>query len=668
MIMNTINMKEGRLKQVKRVLLCAAFFTLHFSLFTSIALFTSCTRDDDLEAVVEEYDPENAYGTYSESYWRRVHAVQRQEYIGDLYRSYGVGYGYNGTGKYSDYDEVRDRVIDLSQIQKFDREHGSTTIVDDLSPSSYHHVYSGTDAITICQKLTNKASTKVNVVLFQAEVSTTYNKTDLSSNEYAFCTIYDGLTLASRHLEPYDLYYIAREHPEVLSPGFMRYQNLAAKALKDKNNTEAIRILQNMLQTYGTHIIYHAQLGGKLKFSTTMKRSVVDSRNTVDEQASVSFLGAIGTVSGTEKEKWVVNTQEDRETHIEALGGNSALALKLAGLHESNDNKLKSQVLDEWFKSLKFDPKVEKDSNNVELIEIKVAPISDLIIDEGVADLYNTLVGKHIQYETNVMPRVRNKVYAKVPTNELRLADRSVTNQVVVDHEIIGEILNEHVHNIEYTVFYPTLGGKMGREGLGRRCSDDSLFTITWQYVDGAESEAKAYVTPLVRLNYDDNIYYNNGDIDISPDSSVTAYKTNVSVKQAALYMWNDTCVSNMKIGPYYLHQGVMANTSKDKSAMNTIRTLLKDVPVGYEVADTAKLNTIVRFLYNSGEVFGPNRIKDNDVPPFFSYKRFILFNNETNQYGIFNLDARSKTTFTPMPLENIGQALLIRKRDFKHM
>lgn len=640
------------------------FYLFTFLLFTSL---TSCSREDDLVTAVEEYDPEDAYGTYSESYWRRVHAAQRQEYIGDLYRSYGVGYGYNGTGKYSNYDEVRDRIIDLSQIQKFDQQHGSSTIVDDLSPSSYHHVYSGTDAITICQKLTEKSSTKVNVVLFQAEVSSTYSKTDLSSNEYAFCTIYDGLTLASRHLEPYDLYYIAREHPEVLSPGFLRYQTLAAEALKQKNNTEAIRIVQNMFQTYGTHIIYHAQLGGKLKFSTTMKRSVVDSRNTTDEQASVSFLGAIGVTKGTEKENWVVNTQEDRETHIEALGGNSALGLKLAGLHESNDNKLKSQVLDEWFKSLKFDPKEPKDSNNVELIEIKVAPISDLIIDEGVADLYNTLVGKHIQYETNVLPRCRNKIYAKIPTNELRLADRSTTNQVVVDHEVIGEILNEHVHNIEYTVFYPTLGGKMGREGLGRRCSDDSLFTITWQYVEGAEEKAKAFVTPLVRLNYDDNIYYNNGEIDISPDSSVTAYKTNVSVKQAALYMWNDTCVSNMKIGPYYLHQGVMANTSNDKSAMNTIRTLLKDVPVGYEVADTVKLNNIVRFMYNSGEVFGPNRIKQNDVPPFFSYKRFIMFDNEATQYGIFELNAH-KTSVSPMKLENIGQALLIRKRDFKHM
>lgn len=663
---NKIKMKDGRLKRVVKWLSCAALFTLHASFFT---LLTSCSSEDDILTSTEivEYDPEDAYGTYDESHWRRVHAAQRQEYIGDLYRSYGVGYGYNGTGKYSNYDEVRDRVIDLSKIQEFDREHGSSTIVDDLSPSSYHHVYSGTDAITICQKLTEKSSVKVNVVLFQGEVSSTYSKTDLSSNEYAFCTIYDGLTLASRHLEPYDLYYIAREHPEVLSPGFIRYQKLAAEALKNQNNTEAIRIVQNMFQTYGTHIIYHAQLGGKLKFSTTMKRSVTDTRNSVDEQASVSFLGCIGSTKGTEKEKWVVNTQEDRETHLEALGGNSALGLKLAGLHESDNNALKSQVLDEWFKSLKFDPSVPKDSNNVELIEIKVAPIADLIIDEGVADLYNTLVGKHIAYETNVMPRVRNKIYAKIPTNALRLADRSVTNQVVIDHEVIGEIMNEYVHNVEYTVFYPTLAGKVGREGLGRRCSDDSLFTITWQYLEGAESKAKAFVTPLVRLNYDDNIYYNNGDIDISPDSSVTAYKTNINVKQGALYMWNDTCVSNMKIGPYYLHQGVMANTSKDSSAMNTIRTLLKDVPVGYEVADTFKINEILHFMYKSGEVFGPKRIDENDVPPFFSYKRFILFDNNLNQYGIFKLDAH-KTTVSPMKLENIGQALLIRKRNFKHM
>ena len=645
-------------------LLCAALITYHSSLIVSL---TSCTRDDDLETVIEKYDPTNAYGDYSESYWRRVHAAQRQTYIGDLYRSYGVGYGYNGTGKYSDYDEVRDRIIDLSYIQQFDQQHGSATIVDDISPSSYHHVYSGTDAMTICEKLTRQSSVKVDAVLFQSEVKSTFNKTDMTSNEFAFCTIYDGLTLASRHLEPYDLYYIAREHPEALSRGFLRYQQLASAAIKQNNLTEAMRIIQNMFQTYGTHIIYHAKLGGKLKFSTTMNRHVVDSRTTLDEQASASFLYSIGTTEGTETQDWVVNTKTDRETHIEALGGNSALALKLSSLHESSDMKLKGQVVDEWFKSLKFDPNADKDDNNVELIDIKVAPVSDLILDHEVANLYSRMVGKHISYETNVMPRARNLVYAKIPVSNLRVADHSVTNKVVVDHEIIGEILNEYVKDVEYTVFYPTLGGKMAREGLGRRCSDDSLFTITWQYLEGAESQAKAYVTPLVRSTYDDNIYYNNGEIDISPANDSIRYATNVTVSKAALYMWNDTCVANMKIGPYYVHQGVMANTSKDKSAMNTIRTLLKDVPVGYELADTTKTNRIIRFMYNSGQVFGPDRIRRNDVPSFFNYKRFILFDNQKNQYGIFKLEPH-QTTVEGMKLENIGQALLIRQKDFKHM
>ena len=640
------------------------FYILYF--IFSVALLSSCTREDDLMTAVEEYDPTEAYGDYSEAHWRRVHAAQRQAYIGDLYRSYGVGYGYNGTGKYSNYDEVRDRVIDLSYIQQFDAEHGSTTIVDDVSPSSYHHVYSGKDAITICEKLTKNSSVKVDMLLFQAEVSTTYNKTDMSSNEYAFCTIHDGLTVASRHLEPYDLYYIAREHPEALSPGFLRYQELAAKAIKKNNNTEAIRIIQNMLQTYGTHIIYHANLGGKLKFSTTMNRFVTDSRESVDKQAGASFLYCIGQKDGTETQNWTVDTKEDRETHIEVLGGNSAIALEFTAMHESDDMAKKSEKIDEWFKSLRFDPNLPKDSNNVELIDIKVAPIADLIVNEEVADLYNTLVGKHVKYETSVLPRARNQIYAKIPTSSLRLYDRSVTNQVVVDHEIIGEILNEHVHNVEYTVFYPTLGGKVGREGLGRRCSDDSLFTITWRYVEGKEEAAKAYVTPLVRINYDDNIYYNNGEIDISPSDSIKNYTSNVSINRGALYMWNDTCVANMKIGPYYLHQGVMASTSDDISAMNTVRTLLKDVPVGYQVADTMEVNKIIRFMYKSGEVFAKDRIDWPEVPPFFTYKRFIM-TDSSNKYGIFRLQPK-RYSVELMDKETVGQALLVRRRDFKHM
>jgi len=215
-------------------------------------------------------------------------------------------------------------------------------------------------------------------------------------------------------------------------------------------------------------------------------------------------------------------------------------------------------------------------------------------------------------------------------------------------------------------VFYPTLGGKLAREGLGRRCSDDSLFTITWRYLPGKEEEAKAYVTPLVRLNYDDHIYYNDGEIDIAPDAKVKNYVSNVSINRGALYMWNDTCIANMKIGPYYLHQGVMASTSDDISAMNTVRTLLKDVPVGYEVADTTRINKIVNFMYKSGEVYAANRLQWNEVPPFFTYKRFIMLDNSSTKYKVFQLN-NGKTSVDVMD-ETVGQALLIRKKDFKFM
>jgi hypothetical protein len=70
--------------------------------------------------------------------------------------------------------------------------------------------------------------------------------------------------------------------------------------------------------------------------------------------------------------------------------------------------------------------------------------------------------------------------------------------------------------------------------------------------------------------------------------------------------------------------------------------------------------------MYYSGQVFGDDRIQRTDVPPFFSNKRFIMIDSHTNQYGIFKLDAQ-RDDVSGMPLENIGQALLVRKRDFEH-
>ena len=99
---------------------------------------------------------------------------------------------------------------------------------------------------------------------------------------------------------------------------------------------------------------------------------------------------------------------------------------------------------------------------------------------------------------------------------------------------------------------------------------------------------------------------------------------------------------------------------------MNTIRTLLKDVPVGYEVASTGKLNNIIKFMYRSGQVFGPSQIEENAAPLFFKYKRFVIKDDQTNQHGIFILNPKQDHV-TPVSQDLIGQALLWRKSDFEH-
>jgi len=64
--------------------------------------------------------------------------------------------------------------------------------------------------------------------------------------------------------------------------------------------------------------------------------------------------------------------------------------------------------------------------------------------------------------------------------------------------------------------------------------------------------------------------------------------------------------------------------------------------------------------------VYASDRFKWNEVPPFFIFKRFILFDNSANKYKVFQLE-NEKINLSVMN-EDVGQALLVRRKDFMHM
>ncbi len=71
--------------------------------------------------------------------------------------------------------------------------------------------------------------------------------------------------------------------------------------------------------------------------------------------------------------------------------------------------------------------------------------------------------------------------------------------------------------------------------------------------------------------------------------------------------------------------------------------------------------------MYLSGEVFSKSRLTWNEVPPFFSNKRFILFDPKDNKHRIFQLKPE-RTAIDLLKKETVGQALLVRRKDFKYM
>lgn len=620
-----------------------------------VLLVVSCQREE------AELTTEENLTVHDEAYWASRQKAFASDYKKNLLRTYGVGYGYNGVGAYCEYEDVRDRIINLDAILQYDAQHNTETMHDDLAPQSYHKVFTGMDSYQICEQFTANASANVDVLLFQGEVSASFSSTDMSSKEYTFCTIHDGISMASRHLEPYDLIAIARSNPDVLSQGFRHYQELAHKYILENNNTKAMRVIQEMLNTYGTHVIYHAQLGGKIKYDFTFNRDIVDSRHTESQQAEMTVLGMYGEGAGTSESDWYRRTQEDRHTTVRAYGGDSHIALEFINLQYSDDYKAKADLVNRWMESVTFDEN-DPTKNNVELIDVKVLPVTDLILYPDVANLYGLMAGEIIKRETAVLPRVYNSIYMRLPLSAFSHASQNTTMNVWCQNEVVGELLNEYIQGNQYTVFYPTLNGKVQHEGIARQQPSGKLFTVTWDYTPLMDAGSTVTLTPLDGQEMLSYLYYNDGSADVVPVASKHSpitYQSDYELREAQVCMWNNAFSTALKIGPYYLQQGTLASTNDN--VMNSYKTLSKDIPYGYTTVSFDELRDILIYMCDPNVAGYPTSMP---LPSFFAGKAYIFpYRNSPTLFRII-----SRGQFILPTDENIGYVLLKRKPGFKYL
>lgn len=470
-----------------------------------------------------------------------------EAYSGALIRSYGVGYGYNAFGEYASYNSVRDQVISLPALRLYERENKTSCIVDDLAPDMATTILEGNDSQQLLKSLSAHAGLGLDVGFFQAHVKVSYAHSDLKTNAYSFCTIMNNYKALSRHTDPYNLVEIVRNNPKILTEGFQNCVNKISDAIEKDRLDKAIEYTDELFRIYGTHIIYHADLGGKLEFCSTFERAALDSKTTLSVAAEASFLN----MCGFKMEEGQTNTYSQTSTRqsrsISARGGDVTYITEIINCEK---DVLGDNIVDKWYKSIRLDLQ-DPVKNNVELIDFKLFPIYEFITDEKARNFVFTQLGIEIQYEDDMFPKVYDKKYRQIDCQKLITDDMKYHNQwwleyLRADDQAIVETISEYIwiKGKQYALrsFYPIISGEVRNEGLA--VTSDSLYRILWK-------DLECTLTPIGKRSEYPTLYYNAGDLDITPTDSTETYSTDYVLRQTILYSLGKELRLFYKYGPY---------------------------------------------------------------------------------------------------------------------
>lgn len=575
--------------------------------------------------------------------------TQGEAYSAALLRSYGVGYGYDAFGEYASYNSVRDQVVSLPALRRYEQEHKTSCIVDDFAPDMETTVLEGNNSQQLLKAFSAHAGLGLDVGFFQAHVEGKYSRSDLKTNAYSFCTIINNYKSASRHIEPYNLAEIVRNNPDVLTEGFRYSIQKISDAVKGNNLDKALTYTEELFRIYGTHLIYHADLGGKLEFCSTFERAALDSQTTLSVAAEVSFLN----MCGFKMEEGQTNTYSQTATRqsrsISAHGGDVTYTTEIIN---SEKDVLASGLVDDWYKSIYLDFD-DPQRSNVELIDFKLFPIYELITDVGARSFVYAQLGMEVEYENDMFPRAYDTAYVQIDLNSSSsFSDvnngveylTSGKNQAIV--EIASEYLRIRGKQYKFRSLYPVLAGEVRREGIA--VAQDSLYRILWKNME-------CTLVPIGERSEYPTLYYNDGDLDILPVDDMT-YSTDCQINRLFLYNWATWCKDIYKYGPYMIMVGAYLGMDQNYMPYYYINGV-KDAPIGWEMF-TIETEEALKELQEKYDIK-----EGRNGNGFYYFERFIIHDNNDNKspYAMQCDSSGNRITIEPAGTSYWANLLFVR-------
>ncbi len=591
---------------------------------------TSCSHDD-IEPSTES----------SEVQAEQQHQAQGNTYTEDLLRSYGVGYGYEGTETYTDYNSVRDVVIDITKLQQYEKEKGVQVFSDNLKPTISMKVIKGYDSEQLAKALSGSAGVNLDVSVFTAEVKANYASNDLKRREYSFCTVYNKCTLVSRHCDPRFIRGIAETNPEVLSYGF---RSIITRIKNATDNPTRQSLILELIKNYGTFFVYEADLGGRLSYASTYERKSLSSDEALSYTAKLDFCKIMGVEVSEGSKIDYEQTQTCHSYSLKAMGGDVRICssiLRDYSTESPSEAISQKDMVDQWYKSIKFDPS-SKENTNVELIDFKLCPIYELIPDKEVREAVAERFGTYLQVAYDGLPRVQYKIYnafnigrvTDLPSRRFYQVYDPVTEDPIMEGGL--EIVRYNGHRYRLSTVYPIIEGYPKNEGLAV-CLEkdgtplDSLYIIQWLPRNG-NTTATLVLTPVRQSTDLGTIYYNDGTLGLKANADQEyTYIDESDPKQLnlspTLFIYNQYVqVSDIcRVGPWMI--AILQRISTNKSDANYDQRILADIPQGWHTM--SKDHPML-----TGTTGGPDDMALTNVNIFYDAFRELMCKTHDSDYS----------------------------------
>ena len=437
--------------------------------------------------------------------------------------SYGVGYGFNvvtGIGPRAIKSQIikAQLLTDENYVQKAAT---STTSVN-------IHTYTGSTVKELSNNFSNTSKiSKIKGWGIEAEANSKFNMTHYNKEEYQYAMSFVDV---SKEQISVTLHEDEWAYWNDLDEGC--YTKAAFKALNGENRkyTSDDAGFKKLFDTYGTHVIRTATLGGRLTIATTINTSNISNEYNLKAFAKLSYSGIVNLsneVDDQYKNSFKQNSNAC-QTKISALGGSSSIFNDLSDLVGDGAQK----AANNWFNSLNDDEStwtfigLENKDFLIPLWElVENAERAKLMQEYFESGRYAHDANKGNSYDMGVQACLENGV-PEFEVNGSQIADVKVGSN---NNKTVARICNEYIPELNekapVKVIYPVIDGKVkwklgwfvGNSNYAPRLVVNTNGTIKTEMIDGETTlgEVKKIYIRGVRIGstpVDENTPVNNAN------------------------------------------------------------------------------------------------------------------------------------------------------------